>query len=86
MISKWTSHLSTPEEQKQFAGEVQGSKRVFDRLRDILKEKDAELTRTELTSKIYDTPNWGPKQAHTNGYRECLFLMKRLIDLDQKDN
>lgn len=86
MISNWTSHLKTPQEQDNFRNEILGSKRVLERLRDILKEKDSELTRGELTPKAYDTPNWASKQAHTNGYRECLFLIKRLTDLDQKDN
>lgn len=84
MITKWTSHLKV-EDKKQFEDEVKGSKRVLDRLKDILNESEKELDRSETNPKTYDIPNWDYRQAHNNGYRQCLYIMKKIVDLDQKD-
>jgi hypothetical protein len=86
MISKWTSHLDTPEKQKQFAQEIQGSRRVLDRLKTIVEEQEQELNKAEINIKNYEIPNWDYRQAHNNGYRQCLQILKILTNLDQEDN
>lgn len=82
MISKWTSHLKTDKEKEDFAKEVQGSKRVLDRLKEMVTEQEQELNQVEITAKTYEIPNWDYRQAHNNGYRQCLYLIKRIVDLD----
>jgi hypothetical protein len=85
MYSKWTSHLKTPEEKEQFKNSVLGSKRVLQRLQEVLDEMETEVMKAEINPKTYEIPNWANRQAHNNGYRQCLFLVKKLIDLDQQE-
>ena len=84
MITKWTSHLKTEKEKDDFALEVQGSKRVLDRLLEIINESEKDLNQAEINTKTYEVPNWDYRQAHNNGYRQCLYIMKRIVDLDQR--
>ena len=80
MISAWIKHLKTKEEQERFKSAVQGSKIVFDRLKALLEEEEAELLKIENN---YDNPNWDYRQADVNGFRRCLRRLQTLINLDQ---
>lgn len=84
MITKWTSHLQTDKEKEDFEKEVQGAKRVLDRLKTMVEEQEKELNQAEINTKNYEIPNWDYRQAHNNGYRQCLHIMKRIVDLDQR--
>lgn len=86
MYTKWTSHLSNIKEKEQFEKEVFGSKAVLNRLKAIIDEQETELGRSETNPKTYDIPNWDYRQAHNNGYRQCLYVLKKLIDLDQQNS
>ena len=81
MISAWFKHLKK-DEQEAFKSSVLGSKRVLERLSQILKEYDAEALEA---SNDYDSPNWAYRQADTNGFRRCVKLIQSLINLDQKE-
>ena len=84
MISAWTKHL--PEEEKErFRSAVLGSKVVLNRLKDLCKEIEDEQNTIESNPKIYDIPNWDYRQAHLNGFRECLRKINKIINLDQED-
>ena len=85
MIGKWTAHLIDPVEAENFKRDVIRSKEVLERLRDILKEKEVELGRTEVDIKTYDVPGWEFRQAHKNGQRSIISIIKKLVDLDQQD-
>lgn len=85
MISAWTKHLSTEEEKERFRSNLQGSKTILNRLTALLTEMEEDLSRSELSSKNYDSPNWAPKQAHVNGQRAQIKTIKFLINLDQED-
>lgn len=85
MISAWTKHLDNPEEIERLRSSVQGSKVVFDRLKDMLNEVEADLNSTELSTKIYDIPNWDYRQADMNGFRRCLKTVNKIITLDPKE-
>lgn len=85
MISAWTKHLSNPEDKERFKSAVQGSKIVLNRLTDLLNEMEEDLNRSELSARNYDTPNWGPKQAHVNGQKAQIRTIKFLINLDQQE-
>lgn len=80
----WTKHLEDLNEKAEFEKTVLGSKRVLNRLKDILNEQEEALNINEVSPKNYEIPNWDYKQAHSNGYRQCLNVLKKLIDLDQQ--
>lgn len=82
----WTQHLKTQEEKDDFYREVMGSKRVLRRLKDIISSKEFSLDYQEMSEKSYDSPNWAYRQAHRNGFRQCVEGYKKLIDLDQQDD
>lgn len=85
MITKWTSHL--PEEQRDsFKNEVFGSRRVLERLEQMLKEEQKGLELAEISPQFYDTPNWDYKQAHTNGFKSALNMVYKILTLDPKEN
>lgn len=85
MIPQWTSHLKSEEEQKRFKNDVLSSKRVLERLAELLKLQEEALTSAEINPKIYDLPNWDYKQAHTNGFKSALKMVNKIINLDQKE-
>ena len=84
MMTLWTNHLKTPELKESFANSVIGSKQVLDRLSQILRQEDEEITRTELSVSEYDNPNWSHKQAFKNGQRSVYRKLQLLTNLDQQ--
>ena len=84
MYTMWTKHLEDLEEKEKFEKYVLGSKRLLNRLKDILQEQEDALSLGEMSPKNYDSPSWAYKQAHSNGYRQCLNVLKKLVDLDQQ--
>lgn len=86
MISAWTKHLKTEEDKERFRNSVLGSKVVLSRLQDILNEMKEDADNSELNTKIYDIPNWEYRQADTNGFKRCLRLVNKVINLDQEEN
>jgi hypothetical protein len=85
VITAWIKHLKTDEEKERFKLTLEGSKTVLNRLQEILNEMEASLNRAEIDPRTYELPNWDYRQAHNNGYRQCLSLVKKLTTLDQKD-
>jgi hypothetical protein len=86
MYTKWTSHLTDPEEKTRFTNKILSSRSVLERLSTILNEQEKELDRIETDPRIYEIPNWEYRQADNNGYRRCLSILKKLINLDQQEN
>jgi hypothetical protein len=84
MYTKWTSHLSTEEEQNRFKETVLASKPVLNRIKDLMEIEEKTLDRTELDPKAYDNTNWPYKQAFKNGYRAGLAVAKKLVDIDNQ--
>jgi len=85
MISAWTKHLKTEEDKERFKNKLKGSKVVLERLQELLDEEKSGLETAEISSKIYDSPNWDYKQAHTNGFKAALKMVSKLITLDPKE-
>ncbi len=85
MITAWTRHLSNDEDKEQFIKGVQGSKWLLSHLDTIFVQMEKDLNRAEVNPKTYDLPNWAYRQAHNNGYRQCLELIRKLINLDHKE-
>lgn len=84
MISAWHQHLKTEEEKARFKNSVLGSKVVLDRLNDILTTMKDEQDSIERNTEMYDLPNWDYRQAHLNGFKDCLLKVQKLINLDQE--
>lgn len=84
MMTLWTNHLKTSEEKENFNNSVIGSRPVLDRLSQILRQEDGEITRTELSVDAYDNPNWSHKQAFKNGQRSVYRKLQLLLNLDQQ--
>lgn len=83
MISAWTSHLKTEEEKEAFRNEVLGSRRVLQRLEQLMKIEEDGLDQSELNTKIYDIPNWDYRQADMNGCRRMIRTVRKIVNLDQ---
>ena len=85
MNSVWTRHLDSEEDKKRFERTYQASRATLDRLQQLLDEEKAGLESSEISPKIYETPNWDYKQAHTNGFKAALKMVSKLIT-PTKDN
>lgn len=84
MYTKWTQHLSDPEDKKRFENDIISAKPVLERITSLLNEEEQALDRSEMDIRTYDLANWSERQAHKNGFRSCLYMVKKLIDLDQQ--
>ncbi len=85
MIIAWTKHLNTEEDKEKFTKSLKAARHVLDRLQQLLDEEKAGLESAEISPKIYETPNWDYKQAHTNGFKAALKMVSKLITLDQEN-
>ena len=84
MITAWTDNLKTPEEKERFKNSVRASQVVLDRLDSILLKMKEDAEASERNAKNYEIPNWDYRQAHTNGFMDCLFKVRKIINLDQE--
>lgn len=85
MITAWTKHLKTEEEKEKFNKSLMAARFILGRLQELLDEEKTGLESAEISSKIYDSPNWDYKQAHANGFKAALKLVSKLITLDPKE-
>lgn len=85
MKTIWTHHIKDQDEKVQFEKSLLNSKWILNRQTEILDAMEQGLDRQESSPKAYDSPNWDYRQAHANGYRQCLREVKELNTLDQKD-
>lgn len=83
MITAWTKNLSSDDDVVRFQNQFKGSKAVLERLQQLMDEEKTALESAEMSSKIYDSPNWDYKQAHTNGFKAALKMVSTLIKPDQ---
>lgn len=84
MYTRWTQHLTTPEDKKSFEKEIHSAKRVLDRLTQIIDEDLHAQDKSEMDQRSYTIPNWDYLQAHRNGVRQAHKNIKLLVDLDQQ--
>lgn len=85
MIPNWITHLRDPEDVKRFKQHIYNAKSVLERLTAIMKDKETTLDRSETSIESYESPSWAARQAHKNGYRQCLQELYTLTNLDQKE-
>ena len=86
MITAWTKHLKTAEEIDEFETYVKSSRRLLNRLKEILDEQITHMDFKEYSAKDFEDPNWAYKQAFRNGQRSTLNALLKLIDLDRGTN
>ena len=86
MKTIWSQHISDPEDKARFELSLSGQNWVLSRLKEILESIERGLDKQELSPRAYDEPNWDYRQAHLNGYRQCLNSIKELITLDRKED
>lgn len=84
-VSAWTRNLKTDDQKDRFLKHLKSSHRVLERMQEILDEEILALEAAEISHKIYDAPNWDYRQAHTNGFKQAMKAVSKLITLDQED-
>lgn len=84
MYSVWTKDIPILEDKEKFEKRLISSRWVLDHLTALLEQKELGLNRQEISPSVYNNPNWENRQAHANGYRQCLHNIKELINLDRK--
>jgi len=85
MISAWTKHLKDPKDVEKFSTALLGDRLILRRLKELLQEEEENLDKLDRSAKAFEDPNWAYKQSYNNGFRACLAMLKKLINLDQKD-
>lgn len=85
MKTIWTDHLRDQDEKAQFEKSLRHSSWILEHIGTLLGRMEKSLDKQELSPRAYDQPNWDYRQAHANGFRQCLNNIKDLINLDQKD-
>lgn len=83
MITKWTSHITDPEDKERFRSHILSAKPVLARLGQMLDEEESNLDMREISVTAFDNPNWAYRQAYMNGCRAFLKMIRKAIDLDQ---
>ena len=73
------SHLKTQEEKDKFKSYILNSSSLWDRLRDILKDK------LPVSKEIdYEKASWSYYQADCNGYTRAMKEVLSLLPIDTK--
>lgn len=84
MYIGWTKHIQDEKEKVDFQNSIWGSKRVLDRLKVLIEMEESAIENTERDIKSYDSASWSHKQAHKNGLRQGLSIIKQMVDLDKQ--
>lgn len=85
MITAWTQHITNEDEKQRYLKSLKNAKWAFDDLSKMLDKHDADLETQEISPRSYDNANWPYRQAHTNGYRQAIRTIQKIINLDQKE-
>ena len=77
---EWLKGLS-PSEADKYKKSIISSKLVLDKLIEMCYNRRKEIDKQVFD---YDTPSWSHKQAHNNGYKECLDDIIQLITINER--
>lgn len=80
MKTVWTQGLRNPTEKEEFEKIVYASKKVLDKLKDIVYNKINGVEKTSLQD--YESPSWAYRQADINGYRRAMEEMLSILTID----
>ena len=83
MWTKWTQHLKSEKEKIDFERQINSSKSVLERIKEILDEKERTLQTKE---RDFWTPGWPYQQAYCVGQRDLIQEIKQLLTLDHRSN
>lgn len=78
LSSAWTQQIKDVEARKDFEVIVRNSTLLLTRLKEILEDRERQLTNSALTLEDFKDPNWSHRQAFRNG---CLSELKKLKEL-----
>ncbi len=81
----WTKHLKTEAEKEQYRQSLTRVKWVIDDLKKLIHSNLTSLEDAEISPKSYENPSWSHRQAHTNGYKQCLRDFNKLLTLDPEE-
>lgn len=84
-VSAWTKHLKIDEEKKQYLESVHRAKWLLEDIKRLINSSQEALEASEISPRSYDNANWPFRQAHSNGYKQCLRDFTKLLTLDQED-
>lgn len=76
LATLWTQHLRG-KEKEDFELYVRNSTQLLTRLNDIIESEETKVWEEERSGEQYDA-GWQFKQAHRNGKKEVLGLIKKL--------
>ena len=79
MKQSWTNGLE-PDAKKEMKMAFTSSLILRKRLIELLKDKELENYKTNISKTDYDTPNWGVKKADSIGYARALLDVIKLIE------
>lgn len=85
MYSIWTKHAKDSEDKVQIEKSIRHSKWILERLDEIIQGMQTSLERQEISPQSYNSQNWAFRQAHSNGFKQALSSIRKLIDLDQRE-
>lgn len=69
LSTRWTQHLRTAEERKDFGDLVRNSTQALGRLQTMIKEGAEGEDRSLITNAALENPNWSNKVAFNMGKR-----------------
>jgi len=84
-VSAWTKHCKTDEEKTQYLESLKRASWLLDDIKKLINSSEGSLETSEVSPKSYDNPNWAFRQAHANGYKQCLKDFNKLLTLDPKE-
>lgn len=78
----WTQHLKHGSKEKQdFEEYIRNSSGILSRLQRIIEDQEQEIYNQEADGDDY-SEGWAYAQAHRNGRKEVLRLLKKIVTLD----
>ena len=76
---RWTQHLKTEEQKERFLQALRNDTLVLGRLKEVIEEDLAALSRREVRTDSYESPSWAFQQAHYNGVKQQLLALRDLL-------
>lgn len=85
MSIKWTKHLKDEGQKQKLLGALKVSQVGFQRLQELIAERNREIEATALKTTDFDSPSWAYKQAFRLGQQAALKEIADLIDFTSKE-
>lgn len=81
---QWTANIANDTKAKDaFTELLLNSSKILERLKEIVEEKEASITKWETTISSYKEEGWPFVQSHMNGRRAELLELKKLLNIGQ---